>query len=214
MGSGAGHQSRHYDKMTRTLLDIAKALALAALFFFVVQALLQNYQVLGQSMEPNLHSGQHLIVNKAAYMSVDVDRLSKFIPFYEVDDGTELRLFGEPQRGDVVVIRSPQESGKRLVKRIIALPGDSLEIRDGILKINGSTVAEPYILGSARNRELTTIPSDHYYVLGDNRPQSNDSNNFGPVHRNQIIGKAWLAYWPLENFGTVDRFAIEPGVEE
>ena len=191
-----------------------KALALAALFFFVVQALLQNYQVLGQSMEPNLHSGQHLIVNKAAYMSVDVDRLSKFIPFYEVDDGSELDLFGEPQRGDVVVIRSPQESGKRLVKRIIALPGDSLEIREGILKINGSTVAEPYILGSTRNRELTTIPPDHYYVLGDNRPQSNDSNNFGPVHRSQIIGKAWLAYWPLENFGTVDRFAIEPGVQE
>ena len=123
--------------MKRSLLDVVKALALAAVFFFVVQAVLQNYQVLGQSMEPNLHSGQHVIVNKAAYMSLDVDRLSKFIPFYEVDEESELHLFGEPERGDVVVIRSPQELAKRLVKRIVALPGDSLEIEDGILKING-----------------------------------------------------------------------------
>ena len=200
--------------MTKTLIDIVKALALAAFFFFVVQAILQNYQVLGQSMEPNLHSGQHVIVNKAAYMSVDMDRLSKFIPFYEVDEGSEVQLFGEPQRGDVVVIRSPQGSGKRLVKRIVGMPGDSLEIEGGILRINGHTVDEPYVLGQPRSRERMTVPDDHYFVLGDNRPQSNDSNNFGPVHRSQIIGKAWLAYWPLESFGTVDSYMIESGSRE
>ena len=200
--------------MTKTLIDIIKALALAAFFFFVVQAALQNYQVLGQSMEPNLRSGQHVIVNKAAYMSVDVDRLSKFIPFYEVDEGSELHLFGEPQRGDVVVVVSPQPSGKRLVKRVVGLPGDSLEIEDGILRINGHRIDEPYVLGQPRNREKMRIPDNHYFVLGDNRPQSNDSNNFGPVHRSQIIGKAWLAYWPLESFGTVDSYMIELGPEE
>lgn len=200
-------------EMTKTLVDVAKALALAACFFFVVQAVLQNYQVLGQSMEPNLHSGQHVIVNKAAYLSVDMDRLSKFIPFYEVDEGSELHLFGEPQRGDVVVIVSPQPSGKRLVKRVVGLPGDTLEIEDGMLKIDGLTVAEPYVLGNPRDREPLKIPSDHYYVLGDNRPQSNDSNSFGPVHRSQIVGKAWLAYWPPEKFGTVDSFPIDPEME-
>ena len=214
MVSRVGAPKRACSGMTKTLVDIIKALALAAFFFFVVQAVLQNYQVLGQSMEPNLHSGQHVIVNKAAYMSVDVDRLSKFIPFYEVDGESELQLFGEPQRGDVVVIRSPQESGKRLVKRIVALPGDSLEIEDGVLSINGRASDEPYVLGKTRSRERMTIPDDHYFVLGDNRPQSNDSNNFGPIHRSQIVGKAWLAYWPLENFGTVDSYVIELGSEE
>ena len=192
--------------MTKALVDIAKALALAAFFFFVVQAMLQNYQVLGQSMEPNLHSGQHVIVNKAAYMSVDVDRLSKFIPFYEVDKGSELHLFGEPQRGDVVVIVSPQPSRKRLVKRVVGLPGDTIEIEGGMLKVNGRTMTEPYVLGIPRDRGPLMIPADHYFVLGDNRPQSNDSNSFGPVHRSQIVGKAWLAYWPPEDFGTVDSY--------
>ncbi len=214
MVSGVGASKRACSSMTKTLVDIIKALALAAFFFFVVQAVLQNYQVLGQSMEPNLHSGQHVIVNKAAYMSVDLDSLSKFIPFYEVDGESELQLFGEPQRGDVVVVRSPQESGKRLVKRIVALPGDSLEIEDGVLSINDRAIDEPYVLGKTRSRERMTIPDDHYFVLGDNRPQSNDSNNFGPIHRSQIVGKAWLAYWPLENFGTVDSYVIELGSEE
>lgn len=199
--------------MTKTLLEVAKALTLAAAFFLVVQALLQNYQVLGESMEPNLHSGQHVIVNKAAYMSVDMDRLSKFIPFYEVEEGSEMSLFGEPQRGDVVVIVSPQPSGKRLVKRVVGLPGDTLEIEDGALKINGRAVSEPYVFGVPRDRQTLRIPPDHYFVLGDNRPHSNDSNNFGPVHRNNIVGKAWLVYWPPEEFGTVDRFAIEPEME-
>ena len=199
--------------MTKALVDIAKALALAAFFFFVVQAMLQNYQVLGQSMEPNLHSGQHVIVNKAAYMSVDVDRLSKFIPFYEVDKGSELHLFGEPQRGDVVVIVSPQPSRKRLVKRVVGLPGDTIEIEGGMLKVNGSTMTEPYVLGIPRDRGPLMIPADHYFVLGDNRPQSNDSNSFGPVHRSQIVGKAWLAYWPPEDFGTVDSYPTDPEME-
>ena len=200
--------------MKRSLLDVVKALALAAVFFFVVQAVLQNYQVLGQSMEPNLHSGQHVIVNKAAYMSLDVEGLSKFIPFYKVDEGSEFHLFGEPERGDVVVIRSPQEMEKRLVKRIVALPGDSLEIEDGIVKINGHSIAEPYVLGNTRDRDESTIPEGHYFVLGDNRPRSNDSNSFGPVPKSQIIGKAWLAYWPPGDFGPVGSFTIEPESEE
>ena len=200
--------------MRRSVLEIIKALALAAAFFFVVQSVLQNYQVLGQSMEPNLHSGQHVIVNKAAYMSVDVDRLSKFIPFYDVEDGSEMHLLGEPQRGDVVVVRSPQESGKRLVKRIVALPGDSLEIEGGTIRINGESISEPYVLGNTRDRDKSTIPEGHYFVLGDNRTRSNDSNNFGPIHESQIIGKAWLVYWPLGDFGPVDSFAIQLGSEE
>ena len=200
--------------MKRSLLDVVKALALAAVFFFVVQAVVQNYQVLGQSMEPNLHSGQHVIVNKAAYMSLDVEGLSKFIPFYDADEGSEFHLFGEPERGDVVVIRSPQEMEKRLVKRIVALPGDSLEIEDGIVKINGHSISEPYVLGNTRDRDESTIPEGHYFVLGDNRPRSNDSNSFGPIYKSQIIGKAWLAYWPPGDFGPVDSFTIEPESEE
>ena len=114
----------------------------------------------------------------------------------------------------MVVIRSPQEMEKRLVKRIVALPGDSLEIEDGIVKINGHSISEPYVLGNTRDRDESTIPEGHYFVLGDNRPRSNDSNTFGPIYKSQIVGKAWLAYWPPGDFGTVDSFQIEPESEE
>lgn len=199
--------------MTKTLLDVAKALALAAAFFLLVQALLQNYQVLGESMEPNLRSGQHLIVNKAAYMSLDADRLSRLIPFYDLDDASRIPLFGKPQRGDVVVVVSPQPSAKRLVKRVVGLPGDTLAIEYGVVMINGRPLSEPYVRGLPADRDPLPIPPDHYFVLGDNRPHSNDSNSFGPVHRSNILGKAWLVYWPPRHFGTVDGFAVEPEMQ-
>ena len=196
-------------EMRQLFFDIIKTLVLAAALFFVVQTLVQNYQVFGASMEPNLHSGDHLIVNKAAYMSLDMGSISKFIPFYEADDDSKLFIFGEPKRGDVVIIKAPFPPPDRLIKRIVGLPGDTVEIKTGILYINGFPVSESYVLGAPPSLTLVEVPEAHYYVLGDNRTRSNDSRFFGSIPRSDIVGKAWIAYWPLGLLGIVDSFSGE-----
>ncbi len=193
-------------EMRQLFFDIIKTLVLAAALFFVVQTLVQNYQVFGASMEPNLHSGDHLIVNKAAYLSLDMGSVSKFIPFYEADDDSMLFIFGEPKRGDVVIIKAPFPPPDRLIKRIVGLPGDTVEIKTGVLYVNGFPVTEPHVQGAPPSLDRVEVPEAHYYVLGDNRTRSNDSRTFGPIHRSAIVGKAWISYWPLGELGVVDSF--------
>lgn len=195
--------------MGQLFSDILKTLALAAALFFVVQALIQNYEVFGASMEPNLGSGDHILVNKAAYLSLDLERISKIIPFYDREDGSKFHLFGEPERGDVVIIKSPNPPPERLIKRIVGIPGDRVEIRAGTLRITGKPIEEPYIMGGAGNLSPLVVPEDHYFVLGDNRSRSNDSRFFGSIPRSDIVGKAWVSYWPLGAFGIVDSYPIE-----
>ena len=175
----------------------------------MVQAIIQNYEVFGGSMEPTIHTGDHIIVNKAAYVSLDLHKMSKFVPFYDAEEGQVLDIFGEPARGDVVIINSPSPPPEQLIKRIVGVPGDTVEIRGGDLFINGERIQEVYIRGSAPSISPIVIPRDHYYVLGDNRAHSNDSRYFGPVPRDSIVGKAWLAYWPLDGFGIVDDHHLE-----
>ncbi|MEE9198965.1 MAG: signal peptidase I [Dehalococcoidia bacterium] len=201
--------------MGRAFSDILKSLVLAAALFFVIQALVQNYQVFGASMEPSMHSGERIIVNKAAYLSVDLGKLSKFIPFYDKADGSRVHLFGEPQRGDVVIVESPNPPPDRLIKRIVGIPGDTVEIRSGTLYINGHPIEEPYVQGSTsilcRNgvEYPYDVLEDSYFIMGDNRTHSNDSRCLGPISRSDIVGKAWMAYWPLGDIGIVDSHAIE-----
>ncbi len=195
--------------MKSAVTDIVKTLALAAALFFMVQAIVQNYEVFGASMEPTIHTGDHIIVNKAAYASLDLHKMSKFVPFYEAEKGEGLEIFGVPARGDVVIINSLSPPPKQLIKRIVGVPGDTVETRDGELFINGERVEEVYTRGSAPVIDPVVIPRDHYYVLGDNRAHSNDSRFFGPIHRDAIVGKAWLSYWPLDGFGIIDDHHLE-----
>jgi len=125
-------------------------------------------------MEPTLHHGQYLMVNKLAYK------------------------LGEPQRGYIVVFRSPQEPRKALIKRVVGLPGDEITIVSGQVYINGEPLEEPYVVlghGSS-NWGPRVIGYDEFLVLGDNRNNSNDSRHFGPIHKSTIIGKAWFSLWP------------------
>jgi len=125
-------------------------------------------------MEPTLHHGQYLMVNKLA-----------------------LRL-GAPRRGDIVVFRSPQDAKRALIKRVIGLPGEEVSIRDGLVHINGQPLAEPYIAPdrSSGNWGPIMLGKGQYVMLGDNRNNSNDSRGFGPVSDSQFIGKAWFSLWP------------------
>lgn len=166
--------------MKVTLREILITLFLALVIFLLVQVTLQSYQVEGSCMEPNLYTGQRVLVNKASYW------------------------FGGPQRGDVIVFHSPQPPDRNMIKRVIALPGEWVEIRDGqvfITDTNGTFLLdETYVMQEPCERycDLSVhVPDDCYFVLGDNRNSSSDSRSWGMLPRENIVGKAWLCYWPL-----------------
>ncbi len=166
-------------RFVRELLEtILPALLIALLInVFVGQAT----RVEGQSMEPNLHSEQRLVVEKLSYR------------------------FHGPQRFDIVVLKMPNHGEELLIKRVIGLPGETVEIRDGHVYVDGNLLAEPFTDQSThpgRNSKVT-VPPLHIYVMGDNRDRSNDSRSFGPVPIDNLIGRAWLSYWPVEQIGFV-----------
>jgi signal peptidase I len=166
------------------LRDILEAVVLAAVLFFVLQFVFQNTIVEGQSMEPNFVDRQWLLVNKLAYR------------------------FGAPARGDVIVFDAPEGEDKEFIKRVIGLPGESVTMRDGVVAINSRPIAEPWL----PRRDGThfgpfIVPPNQYFVLGDNRPNSNDSRTWGHVGAalaaDRIVGKAWLSIWPRQVWGVV-----------
>lgn len=153
--------------------EIAVTLVLALLIFLGVQAALQSFKVVGSSMEDNLHQGQYLLVSKAVYW------------------------FGDPQRGDVIVFHSPQNGDRDLIKRVIATPGETVEVREGKVYVDDEPLEEPYILEEpSYTFPRTEVPEACYFVLGDNRNHSSDSHVGWMLPRENIIGKAWLCYWP------------------
>ncbi|MFA5367427.1 MAG: signal peptidase I [Dehalococcoidia bacterium] len=165
------------------LLQIVASVALALLLFFGVQTIIESRVVEGSSMEVGLHDGQRLIVVKAAYW------------------------FGEPQRGDVVIFTHPLDPERTLVKRVIGLPGEHIEITDSIVYIDGSQLLEPYVKGTTSPLSNTEVPPGCYFVMGDNRQSSSDSRSWGPLPEDNIIGRAWLLYWPLEDWHLIDSYS-------
>ena len=197
---------------TRWLLDVLETILPALLIVVVVNVFLaQATRVEGQSMEPNIHDNQRLVVEKVSYH------------------------FGLPERGDIVVLeplgseslalderilgwfctvlpldwnklglRCPNRVRDPLIKRVVGLPGETIEIRDGHVYINGQVLEEPYLeqltYGNVSPRVLSP---DHVFVLGDNRGASNDSRSFGEVALSNVVGRAWFRYWPLEDMGVV-----------
>jgi signal peptidase I len=108
------------------------------------------------------------------------------------------------RRGDMVVFWFPQDSTKSYIKRVIAVPGDTVEVKDGTVYINGKPLAESYVPQEYRDhvsKDLQTVPPDQYFVLGDHRSSSNDSRSWGMVPRSFIYGKAVFVYWPLDRMG-------------
>jgi signal peptidase I len=167
------------------LREVAETVIPAVVIAVIINLFLaQATQVLGQSMEPNLHSTQRVVVEKVTY-----------------------RFFHGPRRGDVVVIDLDPSNSKddMLIKRVIGLPGETIEVRGGEVYVNGEQLEEgwPIRLGGG-NYGPKAIPPLHVFVMGDNRGASNDSRSFGPVHIDSIVGHAWFSYWPPEYVGFVD----------
>jgi signal peptidase I len=188
-----------------TVRDVVETLVLTAVIFLLVRAVVQNFKVEGRSMEPTLRNGQYLLINKAVYWHLDgqlVDRIFPgSAPAPEMQDGA-VYLFGEPRRGDIVVFRFPRDPSRDFIKRIIAIPSDTVEIRQGRVYVNNTLVDEFYI-NEIPNYSMPPerMSPGRYFVLGDNRNNSSDSHVWGPVPRDNIIGKAWLSYWPVDQLG-------------
>ena len=200
------------DRSRKLVREIIETVLLALLVFLAVRASLQNYLVEGYSMFPTLDNGQHVLVNKLGYAEVNMDRLTDFIPFVDAEPGDVRQVFGGPGRGDIIVFESTAGAGNDLIKRVIGLPGDYVEIVQGRVYINGRLLDEPYITEAwSDTRPEILIPDRHYYVLGDNRNSSQDSRSgrVGLVPRERIVGKALLRYWPFSDFGLAPNGGAE-----
>lgn len=208
-------QGSIFRPLGRGLREIAETVILALLIFLLVRAVVQNFQVEGSSMNPTFEHEWYVLVNKSLYWEINLDTVSKFIPFVDPGDDPTRYLFRGPKRGDVVVFRSPtvpEDAPERdFIKRIIGLPGETIEVHDCTVFIDGLPLDEPYIDERPRyTHEPETIPPDHYFVLGDNRNNSSDSKNWGPLPKENLIGQAWLIYWPRSAFGLVDNTSVTP----
>ena len=153
--------------------QIIAVVLIAVGVFFVLRATVQSFIVVGSSMEPTLQDGDRLIVNKMVY---------------------HLR---DPKAGEVIVFHPPTGRTVDFIKRIMAAPGDTIEVKGGRVWVNGVTLTEPYIMAPP-GYDLTEeqIPPGQYFVLGDNRNNSNDSHSWGTVPRENIIGEATILLWP------------------
>lgn len=189
--------------------ELAETVLLTLLIFLAVRTLIINFRVDGSSMQPALHNGEFLLVNKAVYFHLDVNTVKNLLPG-EDSAGKDLQyLFHPPRRGDIVVFTPPGTSDTPFVKRVIALPGETVAVRGGQVYVNGQPLAEAYIVDPAHypypqegGGELT-VPPGMVFVLGDNRNNSRDSHSFGPVSAESIIGKAVVSYWPLDSLGLI-----------
>jgi signal peptidase I len=173
------------------LREVGETIILTLVIFFLIQTVIRNFRVVGTSMVNNLHDGQYLIIDKLTYS-----------PLF-----TNLLGMGGPQRGDVIVFEPPNRPGEDYVKRIIGLPGETVEIRAGQVFINGQPLAEPFqpTPGSYTMPTMVVVPHDQVFVLGDNRNNSNDSHNWGTLPVEKIVGRAWLSYWPPDEWGVIPR---------
>ncbi|WP_098503152.1 signal peptidase I [Tepidiforma thermophila] len=184
--------------------EVVETLLLAALVFLAVRASVQHYRVDGTSMYPTLEDGEFLLVNSLVYTRVDVEALARYVPGWDPGPPARRHLFHAPKRGDIVVFHHPSGVHRDLVKRVIGLPGETVEIRGGVVYIDGRRLIEPYLAGGAvplGDMAPVVVPPDSYFVMGDNRNHSQDSRVFGPIPVNDIVGKAFLTWWPREKFG-------------
>ncbi len=169
-----------FEKRHRLVREVIETGVLTLLMFLVIHSAVQNFNVDGHSMEPNLHDRELILVDKWTY------------------------LFHAPTRGDVIVFIAPPQPSDFYVKRIIGLPGDVITINNGVPMVNGVSLKEFYVNPTSMGATLgdqpynkTIVPPDDYFVLGDNRVGSSDSRTWGFVPRKNIMGRATLVYWPL-----------------
>jgi signal peptidase I len=190
--------------------EMVQTVVLAVALFFLIRNFIQNYKIDGISMEPNFHHGQFLIVNRYSYcpgFHFEVPPLE-----INLDKVWCVRL---PRRGDVVVFEYPLDPSRDFIKRVIGLPGDTVEVRNGTVFVNGQQLAEPFGPNpGSYTAEPVTVPPGQLFVLGDNRNNSSDSHVWGELPLELVIGKALVSYWPPKNWSIVPHFDLSGATGE
>lgn len=164
------------------LREIVETALLTAIIFLVVNAVIGRFRIESVSMQPNLYEGEYVIVDKVSY------------------------ALSSPQRGDIVVFEKTGQPD--LIKRVIGLPGDTVEVRNAQVFVNGTALTEPYVANPPNYAfGPVQVEPDRYFVLGDNRSNSSDSHVWGTVPRETIVGRAWIIYWPPPNWQIVPHYS-------
>ncbi len=179
-------------KLWLWFLDFIETIVIAlAIFVVVYRFLFQPHQVKGNSMYDNFHDGEYLLTDKVSYR------------------------FHEPARDDVIVFKAPGNEDYDYIKRVIGLPGDKVEVKGGHVFLNGQQLDESGYLDPrivthagvfAKEGQTVTVPQTEYFVMGDNRNNSSDSREWGLVPQANIVGKAWVRYWPLNRLGLIKKY--------
>ncbi len=165
---------------SRSLLrEVIETVLLVVAIYTLVNLVSARFIVDGSSMSPNFATGQFIIVSRLSY------------------------LLAGPGRGDVVVFQSPDDPERDFIKRVIGLPGERIAVRDDLVFVNEVPLDEPYINAPPRYSGEWTLGPNEFFVLGDNRNNSQDSHSFGPLARSAIIGQAWIVYWPPQDWRIV-----------
>jgi signal peptidase I len=184
--------------------ELIQTVALAIVLFLLIRNVVQNFRIDGISMEPNLHNGQFLIVNRFAYcpgLHLDINPLNIHLE--------KTWCVRQPKRGDVIVFEYPKDLSRDFIKRVIGMPGDTVEVRGGKVFINGEQMPEPFgpNPGSSTDGPIT-VGSNEVFVMGDNRNNSSDSRTWGSLPLEFVIGKAVLSYWPPRYWAVVPRYDL------
>lgn len=170
------------------IYEIVETIVLIVAIYALVDLASVRFYVDGPSMEPSFVTGQRVIVSRVNY------------------------LIGDPERGQIIVFESPDRPGidPPLIKRVIGLPGEVIEVRDQAVYVNGNLLQEPYInepcSASSCPDDRWELAGDEYFVMGDNRNRSRDSRRFGPVQHEHLIGEALVRYWPPQNWGLLAKY--------
>lgn len=166
---------------------VALAIIIPVRYFFI-----KPFYVKGASMEPTFQDREYLVIDEISYR------------------------FNDPLRGDVVVFKYPRDPKQFFIKRIIGLPGETIQITGGQVLVNGEVLIEPYLDSGTetKNDRIETLQAEEYFVLGDNRSFSLDSRTFGPLTKEFIVGKTWIRGWPFNKFTVFDapnyNITLEP----
>jgi signal peptidase I len=195
----------------RELLETAIFILLV---FFIVRGIVQNFKIEGSSMEPTLHNEQYILVNKLVYFHFDINAPLRLLPGQGDAPARVIYPFHQPQRGDIIVFEYPKDRTKDYIKRVIGVAGDSVEVREGAVFVNGLRLDEPYLeglqtfcyTGYACNGGPVVVPEGTVFVMGDNRNNSSDSREWGPLSFDRVIGQAWLLYYPVQDWGLVPHY--------
>lgn len=177
----AESQPQQTDNWKRFLLDILETVILAVVLYFGINAISARVRVDGLSMNPTLQHGEYVLVSRLSYKT------------------------GVPARGDIIVFSFPMDQKQDLIKRVIGLPGETIEIRSGEVLVNGAKLDEPYIAQSPVYNGTWTVGEGQLFVLGDNRNDSKDSHQWGLLPIENVIGKALLIYWPPPDWKLINH---------